>query len=749
MSSLLKKTWLIFYILAFSGLLTLITSTYLKHNELEHNLKTEQRYVTQLFDSHISSAFFQFETMLDLISYEFSFGESLQIDVIDNILARGPLLVGFALFNTDGTLQSSSSNLHAVRFPNLLQSNETKPWFQETLTTNKMTIGRPYYLKAIKKWVIPIRKSIINAQGEVTGVIASGLDIQALSTQWDDGTNGQRTIQATLDNGLYRILRAGVPLNKYEQIYNTPVSEKNINKLEKQLAKQDLSVHKLRASGETAQLQVHIKESNLYTTLVFNKKYKIWISSTESNYTLLQLLKQQVVAYTIFYLFFLVVIYFLFRWIVRIEKDKIAELTYRAEHDLLTGLYNRSVLKNKNLKYYKSNHPFSLLYLDLDHFKSINDSYGYSYGDIILVEVSKRIKTGLQSLNGTAVRLSADEFIILIETTDREKLEDYSKALLGHINKPYIVNNNDFKISASIGIAQSPKDATGMETLISYANNSMLIAKKTKNHFVFFSEKIHQQLIKNIEIEQALHTALAKDEISLVYQPQLDNQRQLCGVEALVRWNNDTLGFIPPDQFIPIAEETGLMPELGAYIMNKAMADISALQYKKKISFQLSINVSARQFVQLNFFENLLDCIACYKSPYLKITIEITESLFIENINRLLPIFQKMKDENISLSLDDFGTGYSSLSMLRNVPIDELKIDKSFVDYIVTNNNDCAMVASIITMGKNLGMKVLAEGVEDKQQANILQQAGCDIYQGYYFSKPLNLADLESFIDTL
>jgi diguanylate cyclase (GGDEF)-like protein len=390
-----------------------------------------------------------------------------------------------------------------------------------------------------------------------------------------------------------------------------------------------------------------------------------------------------------------------------------------------------------------------LLYIDLDHFKGINDSYGYSYGDAILIAVSKRIKEGLKDVNATVVRLSADEFILLIENTDRAQIEAYCHTLLAYINIPYIINNTDFKISASIGIAQSPKDAAAMETLISYANNSMLIAKKTKNNFIFFSERIHQQLIKNIEIEQALQNALSKNEISLVYQPQLNNQGQLYGVEALVRWNNEKLGFIPPGQFIPIAEETGLMPELGAYIMNKAMHEISTLQYKKEKAFQLSINVSARQFAQLNFFEALIECLACYKSPYLEITIEITESLFIENIERLLPIFQKMKDENISLSLDDFGTGYSSLSMLRNVPIDELKIDKSFVDHIADNKNDCAMVSSIITMGKNLGMTVLAEGIENKKQATILQGAGCDLYQGYYFSKPLNLTDLEKYIDTL
>jgi len=720
-------------------------SLFYQYEELEYEIKTEQRYATKLFESYISSAFFQFASLLDLISYESTLRENLNIDIIDTVLSKNPFLVGFALFNVDGSVQSLSHNLQTIHFPNLLTNEQTKLWFQEVLGHNKMTIARPYYLKKLKKWVIPIRQRVVNAQGEVIGVIASGLDLKALSLQWDHNSNGKRSMQATLDNGFSPMIRSNLALNKYDQIYNTAVRSSFIKQLESELALQHLTLDSLRASGNI--VQVHMQqERGTYVSLLFNKKLHVWFTSIESNYSLKQTMLNNLLIYGALYLFVLIIIFFLFKWVIRIEKDKIIELTYRAEHDRLTGLYNRSILTNRNIKYHKKNKPFSLLYVDLDHFKAINDSYGYSYGDIILIEVSKRIKKGLNAVDGSAIRLSADEFIVLIDCIDKEKLRDYCQKLLAAINLPYVIKNTDFKISASIGIAQSPLNSSKIETLISYANNSMLIAKKTKNDYVFFSEKIHLQLIKNLEIEQALHSAVANNEITIVYQPQLDNQNKLYGVEALVRWNNANLGFISPDIFIPIAEKSGLMPELGAYIMHKAMADISTLQYKKKKSFKLSINVSARQFVQLNFFEILIDCLNCYKSPYMKITLEITESLFIENINRLRPIFKKMKKERISLSLDDFGTGYSSLSMLRNVPIDELKIDKSFVDYIVYNNKDRAMVESIITMGKNLGMTVLAEGVETEQQAHILQHTGCDIYQGYYFSKPLSLDALENFI---
>jgi len=746
MNQLLKKTWLFFYTLAFSGLIIFCVSLSLKHDELEHKLQTEQRYVTKLFDSYLSSTLFQFESILDLISQDRSIQKDLTTGTIDNILARNPLLIGFALFSPDGQIQTASNTLNMMDMPNLLTYEKTKEWFKQTLTQDQTTIGRPYYLTTLKKWVLPIRKRIVDKQGDVTGVIASGLDLHSLALQWNDSNHARRVLQATLDLGFYRILRTRLARNKYTQTYDEALTGLNIQEVEGKLTQQNLSLEKLRQSGETAQLALQ-RDQKVYATLFYNDKHQLWISVTESDYLLQEELRSYGTTYGVFGLLFLIVIFSLFKWIVRIEENKIVELTHRAEHDLLTGLYNHSILKSKKLKYHKSKHPFSLLYIDLDHFKTINDSHGYSYGDLILIEVAKRIEKELKNVHGIAIHISADEFILLIDIAGRAAVERYCQVLLKDICSPYIANNNDFKISASIGIAQSPVDSMDIETLISYANNSMLIAKKSKNHYAFFSEKIHQQLINNLQVEQALGNALSNNEISLVYQPQLCNRKKLCGVEALVRWNNDKLGLISPAQFIPIAEEIGLMPEIGTYIMHQAMSEISALQNRKRISFQLSINVSARQFVQFNFFETLLDCLVRYRSPYMNITIEITESLFIEDIDRLLPIFKKMKDENISLSLDDFGTGYSSLSMLRTVPIDELKIDKSFVDYVVTNKNDRAMVASIITMGKNMGMQVLAEGVENEQQATILQEAGCDIYQGYHFSKPLTLKDLEAFID--
>ncbi len=471
-----------------------------------------------------------------------------------------------------------------------------------------------------------------------------------------------------------------------------------------------------------------------------------------------------------FYALLIVTIFTLFRWIIKNESNKIAELTYNAEHDVLTGLANHTVINKHFIEMQRGKQtPFALLYLKLDNFNNINKAFGHSYGQLILTQAAKRIeqslmpceqhsaqerrifcpKTGkpcLVGLNTLAIRYSGDEFVIFIESDNRDEIAECAKLILKNIAQPYVTNRSEFKVSASIGIACFPDDALEIETLLSYADSSIERAQKRRNQYQFFSQNNYNQLTRNIEIEQSLRLAMENKEISLVYQPQLDREQKLFGVEALVRWHSEKLGFVSPDLFIPIAEKAGYMPQLGLYIMHQAMKEIATLKKQEGVALQLSINVSVRQFMQGDFMKKLLEACTFHAIDPATITIEITESLFIERLDRLLPVFNKMKAHNMTLSLDDFGTGYSSLSMLKKVPVDELKIDKSFVDHIVTHHADNAMVETIINMGKALGMKIVAEGVEDGQQGELLKKAGCDIFQGYYFSKPLALEELRIFV---
>lgn len=744
MFHLKNKIWLLFYFILFISTSLLITTVYLKKEVLLNEIKSDQLYINKVFNNYLNSLLIQHETVHNLITNEYLHNPYFNNQTLASVLIQNPLTANIAVFSKEGELLHSGSNFED-KIENLLTNQDTKKWFKEALDSPKMIIGKVYFAKYINKWVMPIRKRVITKEGDVIALISTAIDIKELQRQWQSKDQSKNTIQATLNNGTYPIFRSNLQESNYQSAYNQVMDSQkllhqDLGELRESFIKQENKafIQSMGSSGPTKFLY----------TLSYNKRYNFWISADIPYQELTQILYADSIFYVLFYLIFILIVLVLFRKIMKVEDEKLEALTYKAEHDELTGLPNRAIIPKKFAQLQQEKEtPFALLYLDLDNFKNINNSFGHSYGDFILIEVSQRINKLLDKYQGIASRYSGDEFVLFIESNNKEEITEFTMLLLENISLPYVIKQNAFKITSSIGIARFPIDANNIETLLSYADNTMNVAKKKKNHHRFFSPEVYHQLLRSIEIEQALHQAIINKEVSLVYQPQLDINNKLVGVEALVRWNSKQLGSVPPDLFIPIAEESGLMPKLGLYIMSKAMQEIATLRLSNELRFNLSINVSVLQFIQIDFIDKLMQLRKKFNKAKVAITIEITESLFIESLDSLLPIFHKMKANYISLSLDDFGTGYSSLSMLRNVPIDELKIDKSFVDHIVENKNDSAMVKSIINMGKTLGLSVLAEGVEDKEQVEILQQAGCDIFQGYYFSKPLPLQDLQNFID--
>ncbi|WP_028865157.1 bifunctional diguanylate cyclase/phosphodiesterase [Psychromonas aquimarina] len=742
-----KNTWLIFYLIAFIGALLTSGAVYLKYLGIKNKTQNDQLYVTKMFNLQLSTLFLQYENVIDVLSGGLSSPTSpLNVATLDKIIADNPLWLSFAAFSPEGKFITSSNKRREANIVNLLTTPSTQARFKQALNSDHMVIGKASYSTHFKTWVLPFRKRLLDDNGQVIMVMTSLLDLAMVYEHWNESTTPGNTLQATFDKSFFPFLRTCLTTKQISELYSRPVKSSVIQNLNTHLAKQKLTAEQLRHSQSPVQVIVNIDEQPSLLTLTYNQRYQFWIHAQQPYQNVIQQLYKPAAAYTAFYLLLMTFIFILFKWVNRIEDRKIAALTYEAEHDSLTGLPNRTLLRSYSTQLINSQQSFTLLYLDLNRFSHINNTFGHHYGDIILIEVGKRIKQSLQDLKGKAVRFSGDEFIIVLESVKRSEIDNYCRTLLEVVDAPYLVNNTFFKISASVGISQSPQDARDINSLVSYADNSMAIAKKSKNNCFFFSAEMHQKLIKNIEIEQALHYAVSNNEISLVYQPQLDQNQCLSGVEALVRWQSTSLGPVSPDAFIPVAEEMGLMPTLGLYIMERAMSEISKLQNQENIPFNLSINVSVSQFMQNDFFDKLMECYQRYQSEYLKLTIEITESLFIESIENISPVFHKMQDAGISLSLDDFGTGYSSLNMLKKVPIDELKIDKSFIDYITKNKTDRAMMKSIIRMGKELDITVLAEGVETKDHTDLLTELGCDLFQGYYFSKPLALNELALFV---
>ena len=744
MIPLKKNIWLLFYFIIFMSSTILGSALYQKYNVVLNKTKIEQLYLTRHYQQALNALFNEHETLDLLIGTEYLQNSKLNIETFKTVLSLNPLLADIWIFSPSGELKFST--LADTKFTNLLTNESTRQWFQETLTSNHIVIGRAYLQKSLNKWILPVSKKIKNQQNKTIAIISTGIDLDNFYQIQNKTNNSLSTVRIILDNGLFPILRTHFKPSQNTDYYNSPILNNRLLDHDIAVLKKQLMPHENTVITEPFIQGTNNSATKMLYTISYNSHYKFWVSA-EIPYTLaLHPFKNYAIFCIFLFLLLITSLYLFFRWLNNIEKSKIKTLTYQTEHDALTDLPNHQLLnKYFNNQQQQNETPCSLLYLDLDNFKNINDTFGHSCGDKILIKVAKRLKDSLEICAGIATRYSGDEFVIIIKQDDKEKVIEYSEHLLKIISRPYYIGLNTFQLTCSIGIARLPYDGNDIETLLSYADNSMFMAKKGKNNYHFFSKDRHLQLMHNTEIEQQLHGAVANNEISILYQPQLDNQQRLFGVEALVRWNNKKLGFVPPDRFIKIAENSGLMPDLGLYIMHKSMLEISTLKTLERLDFKLSINVSVKQFMQSSFLKKLLQACIYYAIDKTSITIEITENLFIENLDQLLPIFNEMKQHGISLSLDDFGTGYSSLSMLKKVPFDELKIDKSFVDYITEQKSEKEMLKSIIAMGKNLGIAVLAEGVETSEQVKILQDAGCDIFQGYYYSKPLSIDALTAF----
>lgn len=414
------------------------------------------------------------------------------------------------------------------------------------------------------------------------------------------------------------------------------------------------------------------------------------------------------------------------------------ELLYLAYHDELTSLANKRKMEDRVIADIKSGSPFALLCLNLDRFKSVNDSFGYTVGDMVLVEVSKRLREIIKS-EGKVARKEGDKFLILLNTVDIDAIKQICNKILVELPKPFEIKDNRIYTSTSLGICMYPDDGDSFDELLKKAVHAMYSAKnERKNHYKFFDRGLEQEMNRKIEVERHLRVAIDNNELSLVYQPRIKtDSEKIVGMEALLRWNNPVLGIVSPVDFIPVAEETGLIVPIGMWVLEKAI-----LQTKKwhEIGFKdlkVSVNLSVVQLQEPNIGDIIIEIVNKADYPPELLELEITENNSLENKAQLFKQLNKLKNYGIQISIDDFGTGYSSLSYLREYPINRLKIDKSFVQDI-EKSGDSTIVRTIIAMAKSLDYHVTAEGVETEEQLQFLHEHSCDEIQGFYFSKPVS-----------
>ena len=439
------------------------------------------------------------------------------------------------------------------------------------------------------------------------------------------------------------------------------------------------------------------------------------------------------------------------------SSHQLLQKTYhQASHDQLTGLYNRhffiDYLQQLINTLRESRYYSYLLLIDLDHFKTINDSLGHDIGDTLLKGVSLRLQ---QHLPGGHVlsRLGGDEFIITgTEYRERAACEAramaLSEELLSALKHSYVIDRHHLYISCSIGVSLISADSDNANRFIKEADIAMYEVKATGRDGVFlFNDEMSARVEKKLEIERLLHFALQHDEISLLFQPQLDAAGKVIGAESLARWQSDKLGAVSPTEFIPIAEQTGLIIELGYQILEHAFITLRQWHDQGLQLKQFSINISIRQFMHQGFCDEVTRLSERHLTGELlqQVIFEVTETLVAEDINRIIAIMVELRALGIRFSMDDFGTGYSSLSYLKQLPIDEIKIDRAFVSTLDRDEDDQAMITTILKMAQVFGLGIVAEGVETEEQWRYLRERHCHYFQGYLFSRPLPADEFVAF----
>lgn len=432
------------------------------------------------------------------------------------------------------------------------------------------------------------------------------------------------------------------------------------------------------------------------------------------------------------------------------QKNLESELKNLTHYDTLTTLPNRLLftvhLSNMIHQSTRSNHYAAILFIDLDHFKTINNTKGHSVGDLVLVETAKRIFNIVRQCD-TVARFGGDEFVVLINTYKNDKIQATADAqfvaekILSELKKPFYIDNCDFRTSASIGIAMFVDMKHSIEDLLKYSDSAMHNAKASgRNTFRFFDPLLQKMIEDRALMIDRLRKAIENNFMALHYQNQIlvNRHQHVVGVEALLRWNDPEHGMISPGEFIPLAEESGLIIPLGEWIMREAVKQIKIWENDSlKQSWRISVNVSNKQFEKDDFVSVIETIINEYEIDSHKLRLELTESLLIKNTDEALNKISQLKALGLSLSIDDFGTGYSSLSYLKKLPIDELKIDQSFIRDLTIDRNDVIIVETIISIGQKFGFEVIAEGVETQEQYEKLILMGCEYFQGYLFGKPI------------
>jgi len=709
--------------------------------EVKEKARLELQYINTMVSTSYASDLQQIETLLGLLG-----GRLLENDILNHPeriqklirhpLETNPSLAGFGIARTDGQLISISYIPKNYQLPNLLKEEMSRDTFLKALKYKKMVIGRTYYMPLLDKWVIPLRTPILDKEGNIAFVLTTGIDLSLQQNSWNAKGLPKHIGIAIVRDDNYFTYVSDVQSDKMKEWYYHPVPMASLKQAE------NIS---MRSPGKNYFDLYDRNQQKLLVLTEYNRQFHYISVSTvtyEKLYNdLYNRLNYFILGIALFYLFTL------FFYIINHKRDKrmTSELIWSANHDILTKLPNRYFLKHKTEDWNEKHRRYSALFMDLNNFKSINDNYGHPFGDKLLVIIAQRLNSVMEE-HDYVIRQGGDEFIALTPKPF-DSIGRFAQHIIHIVSEVVTIDNITLYPKITIGIAHYPKDADTLDILLSKADMALYKAKENKLNFLEYAISLDEASKKRLDIELELRKAVENDEFYMLLQPQMNaDTLQIEGVEALIRWQNPKLGFIPPDQFINIAEEIAEICEIGKFALRRACLMVINIWNETNTSFTLSVNASADELLQENYVDQVLMILDETGFPNHKLIIEVTESLLIDDVRKAKDVLTNLRLEGIGVSLDDFGTGYSSLSMLKGLPVTELKIDQSFIADMMIERQNLLLVRSILTLGNLLELKIVAEGVEEESQVFELQNSDCSILQGYYFAKPLTEKELITFI---
>ena len=752
MAALKRNIWTLYFLIVIVGVALLGVSLQQRWRETLSDETAHQLSRAELISQSVHSLFRTQELVLDVVGRELlDSGEPLEerreMPLLDNILSVNPALVGFGLARPDGTLVRISTNMDTSRLPNLLENPSTAEGFRQALESDVMVVGRTYYMDALGAWLIPIRKALRADDGSVVAVMTAGLEIGAegsvLGQDLHDGPEDSVILFREADKYVQVMSREGATPERYSALQ---INEERLSAQRRDFEERTgKTMADIMASPEAVYFHMTRDQRDYLIASTFDARYQIWTVSETRFAPLYRDFMGTLVTYVIGFVLGAWLLYLLFRVIDRAEGERREELLYRARHDDLTGLLNRAGLLDRLEGRLSQARPFSLVVINIDNFSGINDRFGLEYGDHTLVEFGQRLER-LAERHDDLARLGSDEFAIVTPNTNIPSLTDACRALVEDLAQIFEVGGLRLQVGASVGVARYPEDGDSLSKLIRSAHLALYEAKQSRNAVCVYKAEMETAYLRRLNVEQRLRYGLASHALYMVYQPQVNDAGETIGLEALVRWQDEELGFVSPAEFVDVAEKSGLMIPLGNFVLDTSLREFRQLIDKVQLPLDLAINISVIQFCQPGFVDTVLNALKTHDVSPSSLVLEITETLFMGNFGQVLQTICDLRSHGIRLAMDDFGTGYSSLSLLRQLPLDELKIDKSFVDGIVEDEKVANMVRSIVAIARSHNMSLIAEGVEEQAQAQALIKMGCLRFQGYYFSRPVPMADVRQVL---